>query len=169
MAKIIEFPHPAAPDYNGRVVMLDRAKANRFQCRGLNLGMRNQMAVVPSDASMPMIRKAIEDGILIDLTEHPEIWEQAKAKELAVDESDVGKKSFTATRQFFRDLGIDPDPEASGDEMVCYCTADADEQKRIEQAIPKALQPAVAGQPVQLPSGLFVPPGMDNPDKYLLR
>jgi len=165
MAKILEFP---PVDRTGHVIMLVREKASRYQCRGVVLGLRNPMTVVPAEASMHMIQQGIRDGILIDVTEHPEFWELSKSKELSVVEEDVGKMVFTGTRQFFRDLGIDPDPEEHGDEMVCFATADAEEQKKIQAALLKAVRIQTPGQPVRLDSGILLAPGMDDPEKYLL-
>lgn len=166
MLKINEFPPSQPPDYAGHVVMLNPAKAKKFQCYGLGVGLRNPMALVPTAASMAQISKAIAEGILIDITERPDLWENQEAQKISVDSQFLGKKSYCGPRKVFRDLGLDEDLDAPAEELVCYSTEDAAEQKRIETAL--RLDVSVSNEPPVRFVGLSLPPGMDDPEKYLL-
>lgn len=178
MSNLLEFPkknQPEAPTYAGHVLMLDLAKARRWQCFNFWLGVRCRMALVPEDASMDLIHDAVQAGILIDITEHPELFVPEKPV-AEVRESDTGQKIYSGTRRFFRELGIngdtrDSDPE---NETVAYATADAGEQSQIEEAL--RLAPVAAAAPLSMEEArqraarprILIAPGMDNPEKYTL-
>lgn len=178
MSNVIEFPKqnqaPEKPDYSGHILMLDLSKARRWYCFNFFLGIRCRTAVVPEDASMEAIHGAVEAGILIDITEHPELFVPEKPI-AAVDETDTGKRVYSGLRSFFRDLGIaDDDMRAPADETVSYATEDPDEQRRIAEAL--AAQPVVQPAPVSPEEArqrarrpfIVTAPGMDDPDRYLL-
>lgn len=176
MSTVIEFPKKNRPDYAGHLLMLDLTKARKWQCFNFWVGVKTRVAPVPETASMDAIHDAVEAGILIDITEHPELF--IPEKQVAdVEESDTGKKIYSGTRQFFTDLGIvDPagDEGCLPDEVVAYATGDKSEQAKIEAAL--AAAPVIQAEPVSLVEArqraqrakVLLAPGMDNPEKYLL-
>lgn len=180
MSNLIEFPkqnqaEQETPSYAGHILMLDLSKARKFQCFNFWLGIRNRVSVVPEDAAMERIRQAVADGVLLDITEHPELF--VPEKSIAdVSETDTGKKIYSGTRKFFTDLGVG-EPIGPGDfedETVAYATDSRDEQSRIEEALRQApvsaAEPVTAEQARQRASRplLSLPPGMDEPDRYAL-
>jgi hypothetical protein len=173
MAKIIEFPaqnqdESSQPNYAGHLLMLDLNKARKWQCFNFWVGVRTRIAPVPEDASMDRIHEAVQAGILIDITEHPELFIPEKPV-ADVTESDTGKRLYSGTRQWFRDLGVpDDDETAPVDEVVSFATDDPELQKRIEQALAAAPAPAAPKPAVRPKSVLALPPGMDNPGLYEL-
>ena len=183
MGNLIEFPSQnqecavpgAIPNYSGHMLMLDLTKARKWQTANFWVGIRCRMAIVPEVTFMSQIHQAVLDGILIDITEHPELF--VADKPIAdVTETDTGKKTYSGTRQFFHDIGIG-DPMSVGDmldETVVYATDDPKEQTKIETALVSA--PVSAAPPISPEEArkrasrtlIELPPGMDNPDKYLL-
>jgi hypothetical protein len=53
-----------------RFAALNPAKASKFQSGGFSLGPRMISAVVPFDAQMEPIRRALEAGVLLDVTDN---------------------------------------------------------------------------------------------------
>ena len=185
MSNLIEFPKnrkcdTSIPNYAGHVLMLDLNKARKWQCFNFWVGSRNKMAVVPDDTSMDRIHEAVQAGILLDITEHPELFVPERPIAEVV-ETDTGKKIYSGTAQFFHDLGIfepgyDPDKtDLYPDELVAYATEDSAEKEKIEQAL--ASLSVVQAEPVSLAEArqrasrplLVLPIGMDTPDRYLLQ
>lgn len=179
MSNLIEFPkqnrQPEAPSYAGHLLMLDLSKARKWQCFNFWLGINSRAGVVPDDASMDRIHQAVQAGILLDITEHPELFVPEKPV-AEVNETDTGKKIYSGPRSFFSGLGLGDPPRAGDpeDETVAYATESAEEQRQIEEAL--ALAPVVQPAPVTpaearqraTRSKLVLPPGMDDPEKYLL-
>ena len=186
MNNLIEFPknrveenepsqsNPSQHNYAGHILMLDLTKARKWQCFNFLVGVRCRAAIVPETSSMDLIHDAVEAGILIDVTEHPELFTPDKAI-AEVIEHDTGKKLYSGTRSFFRGLGIDdPDHTAPEDETVSYATEDAEEQNKIQAALDAA--PVVMAQPLSFLQArqrgqrakILLAPGMDVPERYLL-
>src|SRR5689334_18154657 len=110
MSNVIEFPRQpqepgSTPNYAGHLLMLDLSKVRKWQCFNFWVGIRAPVAPVPENASMDRIHQAVQNGILIDVTEHPELF--VPDKPIAeVNESDTGKRVYSGTRAFFYGLGI---------------------------------------------------------------
>jgi hypothetical protein len=182
MSKLIEFPkqNPESdtPNYAGHLLMLDLTKARKWQCFNFFLGSRNKISVVPETASMDRIHAAVQAGILLDVTEHPELF--VPEKPIAeVTAQDTGKKVYSGTVKFFHDLnifeeGYKPSDSDCLDEVVAYSTDNPEEQRRIEEAL--AAAPVVQSPPVSMEDArqrirrslLVLPIGTDSPEKYLL-
>jgi hypothetical protein len=98
---IIDFPKTNIKDLSGRTLMLNLEKVRRFQCANFALSFNTSTAVVPPNASMEHLNRALSEGILIDVTD------QAKSglliggtKHSKVDVNDTGKRVFMGTDQF---------------------------------------------------------------------
>jgi hypothetical protein len=132
----------------GRVLALNPEKARRFQCGGFWLSFRQSYARVPQEAQFSPIRAALADGRLIDITDQLESYKKGGSivvhgSEIgpAADLGDTGKKVY-----FLRKDGT-----------TCALIPETPEQgEELERQ-------AVRGKP------LVLPPGMDNPDRYLIR
>lgn len=143
MAKILSFnqknnPSEIIPDYTGRILALNREKANSFQCGGFFVGTRRMFSVVEPDAQMENIHRALQNGVLIDITDSDRTLvvggtEMAAASDLG----DTGKRAYIT---------------ASG---AVIMTEAPDQIEYIERQI--------ADGPL-----ISLPPGMDDPDKYLI-
>jgi len=166
MAKILEFPAPKStgdtPDYTGRMLTLNPEKALKFQCGGFVLGPKHMCDVVGPRAQMAQIRRALEAEILIDITDADKGIKTKYSTLSGVEKSDTGQKAYVGPKQMFRDLGLAAFQDISEkdlelDELVCVMTDDVEEQQRIEAKIKES-------KPL-----LVLPPGMDNPDKYMLK
>lgn len=141
MATILKFARKPAPaNYSGRRLALNPAKAIKFQCGGFSLGPRLISAVVPFDAQMEPIRRALEAGILLDVTDN--IAVTAGETELAaVHSEDTDMRAYFVRRD---------------DGLVSLVIPKTEEEKQALEA--QASRPLLA-----------TAPGMDNPDKYLLK
>jgi hypothetical protein len=155
--------------------MLDLSKARKWQSVNFFVGIRCRVAPVPEGADMEHIHKAVSAGILIDITEHPELFTPEKPI-APVESQDTGAKVYSGTRRFFRGLGVpDNDPKAPDEEVVSYASEDAAEQQRIEAELAKI--PVVQAEPISLEEArqrarrplVVLPPGMDDPERYLIR
>jgi hypothetical protein len=150
MSKILEFPRK--PGLVGRLLALNIEKATKFQCRGFSVGPRNPSAVVGEEASVAALEQALAAGVLIDITDNKEVHTDLTGMS-AVDEQQTEKRLYSNKRGFFLRLGIGE--EGDEDETVLYGTSDPEEQESIEAALRV--------------SGIMLAPGMDDPEKYLLK
>lgn len=133
-------PPSAPPDYTGHVLLLNRARASKWQCFGFWVTSRVPMSVVPECVARESLHAAVESGVLLDLTAHPELFVPEKPIAL-VHERDTGKKMYTGRASFFRDLGLSledsgvEDSSEDNGEIVAYSTSDLSAQRRIEDAL----------------------------------
>jgi hypothetical protein len=132
---------PEELNYTGRVLCLNPEKGTRFQCGGFFLGPRRTFAVVDSKAQMFRLKQALDQGILIDITENKDIagdWSVLQA----VKDEDTGKKVYITVGNGggLTLVGVDdPEVQAKLDKQI--------EEKRV----------------------IDVYPGFGEEDKYLLK
>jgi hypothetical protein len=167
MAQIYEFPKriptpDQVPDYSGRLLALNPEKAHKFQCGGFILGPRRMCAVVEPRARMVSLYLAIQDGILLDITDETQDVKTKYSVLTAVKESDTRDKLYIIRRQDVIDLGLEcfayiTDEDRQLDDVVCICTSNPEEQRLIDARLEEKKH------------CLVLPPGMDDPDKYLLK
>lgn len=126
---------------------------------------------------MDVIQRGLDAGELVDVTDRPELWVKPKDPGSYTVE-DTGLKTYSGTRAFFRSCGIDDCPSARDEDQVVYSTGDPEEQEQIEEALrsvpvhkaaPLTTQGIHLTRKVNGPVGLVLPPGMDDPERYLLR
>jgi hypothetical protein len=162
------------PSYTGHVLMLDLTKARKFQTWNFFVGVKHRMDICPEETLKQTIHDAVVAGVLIDISEHPELFIPDKSP-IEVSEQPTGSKVYSGTRGFFRDLGIDDDERAPAEDIVAYGTSDLAEQTRIDQALRDL--PVTAAAPVSLEEArqraqrplIELAPGMNEPERYLLR
>ena len=130
---------PSLPNYAGHFLCLNPEKVRTFQCGGFILGPRRLSAVVPDDAQMIRIHRALDEGVLLDITQSGEIRTENFALQSPV-ENDTAKKVYFTERK---------------GELVAFGTEDQAEQKRLDAQI-------VDGK-------LELPPGFGEEEKYLLK
>ncbi len=159
---------PDTPDYSGRVLALNLDKVRRWQCGGFFLGPRMPADRVPAGAQMDRIHQAVREGLLLDITDDPEaqkrfihsswgLLEPNGRGSLSHSESDTGKRYYSGPLKLFRKAGIAAAIAEKGedDENIAYATDDPEEQRRIAAELRVAK--------------VVLPPGMDDPEKYLIR
>ena len=83
---------PSLPNYAGHFLCLNPEKVRTFQCGGFILGPRRLSAVVPDDAQMIRIHRALDEGVLLDITQSGEIRTENFALQSPV-ENDTAKKA----------------------------------------------------------------------------
>jgi hypothetical protein len=130
---------PVLPNYTGHFLCLNPEKVHTFQCGGFILGPRRLSAIVPEEAQMPQIHRAIEEGILLDITKSGEIRTENSTLQSAV-ETDTRKKVYLTEHQ---------------GELVAFGTEDPEEQERLDAQVKTGK--------------LELPPGHGDEDKYLLK
>ena len=133
--------------YEGRVLALNPEKARRFQCGGFWLGPKQPYARVPQGAETLQLRNAVADGRLIDITD--ELDKYTKGGSLLVAGSEIGQAAEiadTGKKVYFL-------KDAFG--ATCALIPETS-----EQAADLERQVASSGK-------LVLPPGFDNPEKYL--
>jgi hypothetical protein len=139
-----QLPNPTA----GRVLALNPEKIKRFQCRGFWLNSRTPYARVPAEASSGQLRAALDDGRLLDITD--QIEDYRRGGKLVVSGSEIGQAAqleVTNKKIYF--------VKRAGE--TCALIPETPEQgAELERQ-------AAAGSP------LILPPGFDDPDKYLIR
>jgi hypothetical protein len=130
---------PELPNYAGRFLCLNPEKATTFQCGGFLLGPRRVSAVVPANAQMEPIERALQAGVLLDITTGGEIKTEHFALQSPVEDDTNKKVYFT---------------EVKG-EMVAFGTENPAEQERLDAQVARGK--------------LELPPGFEDEDKYLLK
>ena len=147
MSNLISFPTAGAQttnevvDYTGRVLTLNMDKARSFTCGGFVLGPRLTTSVVPPEAQMYNIHKAVLEGKLLDITDQEKV-QTPDGTHMEVQESDdTGRKAYFVNY---------------GGNLVLLVPKDAEEQAAIEAQ--------AASQ-----STLVLPPGFGNEEKYLIK
>lgn len=68
MGSIITIESPTEGPLAGRALMLNTEKAKRFQCFGFAVAVNNPIQVVPVQHQEVPLRKALQEGILLDVT-----------------------------------------------------------------------------------------------------
>lgn len=150
---LITFPNSKGPNYQGRVLALNMERATRFQCGGFFVGSKSPIAMVPVEAQMDQIHRAIEAGVLLDVTDSEKGIRHGGTVVGAVTEEITRKKVY---------ISFVPGGTASGINMPAVITAaEGTDDPAVQAKMDAAL---AAGRPL-----IQLAPGMDNPDKYLLR
>jgi hypothetical protein len=163
MATILEFPKTGnVPDYTGRLLTFNPEKATKFQCGGFIISNRRPSAVVTPDARMESIHRALQAGILVDITDEKQGIKTEHSHLGGVSESDTGKKVYFGTPELFRGLDLAclkdaTEEDAVSGETICVMTEDPEEQRQIEERIAERKRRIVLA------------PGMDDPEKYLIK
>lgn len=162
MAQILEFPSPQTnqvPDYTGRMLSLNPEKARKFQCGGFILSPNRMSSVVAPGARMAVIHKALTEGVLLDITDSKQDVKTEFSVLTAVTETETPDKVYFVRRQDIADLDLPyiTDEDKGINDLVCVCTSDPGEQSLIEARIEETKRK------------LVLPPGMDNPEKYLIK
>lgn len=154
--KVIQFPSSSAsPNYTGRVLALNLEKARRFQCGGFFLGGRQPWSMVAPEAQMDRIHQGVLSGVLVDITDTHKKGTRIGGTEVgAVTEEKTTKKVYIS----FMPGGMG----LTGCNMPTIITAaegvDGEEAQTAYESKLVARQPPL----------ISLPPGMDDPDKYLL-
>lgn len=87
-------------DLVGRMLMLNTALANKFQCGGFHLAYRKPCAIVTQESQQGPIRAALDKGLLIDITGQDVKKFGIKTKDgqvTGIKEAETGAKVFVGT------------------------------------------------------------------------
>jgi hypothetical protein len=104
----IEAPDPNVP-LEGRVLMLNTDKAPRFNCYGFTVSRNNPIQIVPKFAQEIPLRKALADGLLLDITSNEDLAAKTGIhKQLSEIDSAVKSGTFS----------INQDSEEAGKQIL---------------------------------------------------
>ena len=111
---------------------------------------------------MAQIHRALQEGVLLDITDNQAEIKTEYSRLSAVNASDRPEKVFFGRRQDFLKLGLASladlsDEDRTLNDLVCVGTSDPEEIRLIEAQIEEKKRQIV------------LPPGMDDPEKYLLK
>jgi hypothetical protein len=137
-----EVDENGVPNYTGRLLALNPEKATRFQCGGFFLGGRLQSSVVPDNAQMYAIQRAIQTGMLLDITHSSEVRTENSTLG-GIEESATEKKVYFTSNEH--------------GERIMLATSDPEEQRRLD---------------AQLEAGskkLILPEGFFDADRYAIK
>src|ERR1017187_1544384 len=149
MALIIPFPNQPQPEsFTGRILALNPEKARRFQCGGYWLGTAQPHARVPEGAQPAPIRAALDDGRLLDITD--QLASYKKGHSLIVQGSEIGQA---------RQIEVT-------DKKIYFVRKGGETCALIPESVEQGAELERQASPGK---SLVLPPGFDDPEKYLIR